>query len=72
MSEAITEGTACRANIGPKERRKRMTFGVVAFVASLLVLAALVATGQSRWLRVLLVLPFTMAGLGYFQARDKT
>lgn len=72
MSETITEGTACLANIGPKERRKRMTFGVIAFGASLLMLAALVATGQSRWLRVLLVLPFTMAGLGYFQARDKT
>lgn len=72
MSSPVAEGEICVINIGPRERRKRMIFGIVAFAVSLAILAALVATGLSRWWRLALFLPFAASGAGYFQARDKT
>jgi hypothetical protein len=66
------EGDVCIANIGPRERRKRMTFGVIAFGVGVVACVALVATGVSRWWRLGLFLPLWAAGLGVFQAREKT
>lgn len=62
----------CIANIGPGERRKRLRFGIVAFGVSVAIGALLVATGVRAVWRLSLVLPLFVAGLGYFQARDKT
>lgn len=62
----------CIINIGPRERRKRLRFGVISLMVGLGILAALVATGADMRLRLLLFLPFAAAGAGYFQARDKT
>ena len=63
---------ACIINIGPRERRKRMRFGVISLVAGLALFAAMIFTGASAWWRLALFLPFASAGAGYFQARDKT
>lgn len=60
------------ANIGPRERRKRLRFGVVAFGVSVAIGALLVATDVPRVWRLALFPPLFVAGLGYFQARDKT
>jgi fatty acid desaturase len=62
----------CIANISPRERRKRLTSGVILFVVSLVVLLALVATGVDRWWRLPLFLLFWGAAVGFFQWRDKT
>ena len=63
---------ACMANIGPRERRKRRNAGIIFFAVALVILAALLAGGAARPWRLLLFLPFWVAALGYFQAREKT
>jgi hypothetical protein len=65
-------GEICIANISLEERRKRLAGGVIAFVISLAVLAALMATGTSRWWRLALFPLFWGATVGFFQWRDKT
>jgi fatty acid desaturase len=60
------------ANIGPRERKRRSRFGLVAFGIGVAAAAALIASGASpRW-RLALFMPLFAAALGYFQARAKT
>ncbi len=65
-------GDTCVPNISPSERRRRLAGGAITFVISLAVLAALAATGASRWWRLALLPLFWGATLGFFQWRDKT
>ena len=65
-------GEVCIANISPKERQKRMRFGVIQFMVSLVVLAALVMFDVNPLWRLTLYLMFSAAAAGYFQAKDKT
>jgi len=65
-------GEVCIPNISTAERRKRLTFGVITFVISLVILAVLVASGASRWWRLPLFLLFIGAATGFFQWREKT
>ena len=65
-------GEECIPNISPHERRKRLAGGVIMFVISLAVLAALIATGADRWWRLALLPLFGGAASGFFQWRDKT
>ena len=65
-------GEECIPNISPRERRKRLAGGVIMFVISLAVLAALMATGADRWWRLALLPLFGGAASGFFQWRDKT
>ena len=60
------------ANIGPQERRKRLTGGVVLLGASLIAAAMLIHADVARGWRMLLVLPLWAAALGFFQARERT
>jgi len=60
------------ANIGPRERRRRLIAGVAALVAAGSGLAALIALGVPRVWRVALVLPFWFGALGLAQARGRT
>lgn len=60
------------ANIGPRERRKRYTFGGLALLVSIGAGAALIAGGAPLLWRLALFLPLFLAALGYFQGRDKT
>ena len=64
--------TVCIANIGPRERRKRMVVGAVAGALGLLGAAALVALGAPRWVRLVLFAPFVVGAAGVFQARAQT
>jgi hypothetical protein len=66
------EETACIANIGPRERRKRMGFGVVFWLISAALAAYLFASGASRWWRLILFLPLAFGAAGFFQARAST
>ena len=68
-SESDDTGTA---NIGPHERRKRLTFGVVLLGASLVPAAMLIHADVARGWRMLLVIPLWAAALGFLQARERT
>jgi hypothetical protein len=62
----------CFVNIGPRERKKRMTFGVLLLGAALVGSALALTVDLSRPYRLLLLLPFWAGALGVFQARAKT
>lgn len=64
--------TVCIANIGPKQRRRRLHGGLISLAIGLILAIVLLATGVSRPAR-LLVLPFFYGfAAGYFQYREKT
>lgn len=62
----------CRPNINSAERLKRLTFGIVTFIAALLLLGVSMALGVSRWWRLILLPVFMGAATGFFQWNDKT
>ena len=66
---AATSSEYCVANIGPAERRKRLTVAVVALGVCSLASVLLIADGVPRWWRLGLFLPWWTAALGIFQAR---
>jgi hypothetical protein len=60
------------ANIGASERRKRLTFGIVASGVGVVIAVLLVVVHAPLVWRLPLFLPFYVGALGIFQARDKT
>jgi hypothetical protein len=62
----------CIANISPKERRKRLQFGVIQFAISLVTLAAMLLLGVDKVWRLPLFFMFAAAAAGFFQWWDKT
>ena len=60
------------ANIGPRERRKRLGAGIVAVVVGVASSGFLVYFGARPVWSLLLFFPFFIGALGYFQSRDKT
>ncbi|MEJ2665597.1 MAG: hypothetical protein P8Z81_00590 [Deinococcales bacterium] len=75
LPDTGTPGTgapACLPNISLRERRRRLTFGVVMLILGVVALIALVLTGVGRWWRLPLALLFYPAAVGYFQWRDHT
>ena len=61
-----------RANIGTRERRKRLVFGIAVLIAALIIYGLLVYIHASLVWRLPLFLLFYAGALGYFQSRDKT
>jgi hypothetical protein len=59
-------------NIGPREIRKRRLMGIVALTVGVALAFALIVFEAPRLLRLLVFFPIWMAGLGLFQAREKT
>jgi hypothetical protein len=72
IPEISKGGEVCIPNISTAERRKRLASGVVIFLVSLVILAAFMAFGLSRWWRLVLLPLFMGASSGFFQWRDKT
>lgn len=68
----MAEQIVCVDNIGPREVKKRLHFGVIAAVVTVVVAAALIALGADRLWRGLLFLPAWMSALGFLQARQRT
>jgi hypothetical protein len=58
-------------NISGPERTKRWVVGTVGLAAGIALAAALVTFQAPWWSRVLLFVPFWIAGLGFFQARER-
>jgi len=59
-------------NIGPRERRRRLRFGVVLAAVGLAGAAALLALGAPRPFRALLFAPFWASAVGFCQYLEKT
>jgi hypothetical protein len=72
MSEQTVSNEVCFVNIGPKERQKRMTIGIISIVIGVAIAAAMILLGADRWWRLTLFLLFYAGASGIFQARDKT
>lgn len=60
------------ANIGSHERRKRLTWGVVASGVGVSIAILLAMVHAPLIWRLPLFILFTVGALGIFQARDKT
>ena len=60
------------ANIGRHERRRRLLGGVAGLVLGAALSVVVVSVSAPFWWRLGVVAPFLLAGLGYFQAREKT
>jgi len=71
VSDTSGESVVCE-NIGPRERAKRMRFGVAAGVVAAGLGVVLVATNAPRITRLTVFVPLVIAGLGVFQARERT
>ena len=56
-------------NIGPAEIRRRLWFGVLAAVVTVVLGVVLVATGSPAWTRLLLFFAAAGAAVGFLQAR---
>lgn len=63
---------ACVANIGPRQRRQRFAFGLIALAAGAMILAGLLVADAPRATRLVAALPFWVAMLGFLQHREKT
>jgi hypothetical protein len=62
----------CIPNIGPAERKKRVSFGTIAIVIGAALAAYLVLGGAPRPWRLAVLLPFWGGAVGLFQAFEKT
>ncbi len=60
------------SNIGPRQRRRRLAYGLVALVTGLALALALVTNDAPQWWRLALWVPFTAAAIGILQAYHKT
>ena len=68
VAKNISEAT----NIGPREQTKRRLMGIVALVCGVCLAFLMVVLEAPRWSRALVFLPLWLAGLGMFQARERT
>ena len=59
-------------NIGPNERRKRMSAGIAGLTVGVLLAVVLIFLHAPPYWRALLFFPFLFGALGVFQSRDKT
>jgi hypothetical protein len=59
-------------NLGPREIRKRRLMGIVALTVGVALAFVLVVFQLPRLSRLVIFLPIWVAGLGLFQAREKT
>lgn len=60
------------ANIAERGARRRALGGAVWLVVGVVAAALLLTMHASRFYRIALVVPFTLAALGWLQAREKT
>lgn len=68
----VTAEQVCLANIGARGRRLRRNVGLVAAAVGLLAAVLLELANVAAIVRLGLLVPFWVAGIGLFQAHDKT
>lgn len=54
-------------NIGPSERAKRRMSGIVGLIITIVVLIILIALGTSKYWRIIIFIPVTIAAAGFLQ-----
>jgi hypothetical protein len=64
--------TVCIPNIGPKERKKRMTSGLITLTAGLIIAVFLLLGDSPWWMRLVVFMPLWGGMIGVFQSREKT
>lgn len=64
--------TTEETNIGPREQTKRRLLGIVALACGVGLAFLMVVLEAPRWSRALVFFPVWLAGLGMFQARERT
>jgi hypothetical protein len=69
---AVATPIPCTPNIGPRERRKRMTFGASLIAVGLGAAASLLYSRSTWYWLALVFLPLWAGGLGVFQATGQT
>jgi hypothetical protein len=72
MQFFVTGSTENIANIGEKERRKRLALGIAALIVGVGAAVLLIPSDLSVWWRLALFAPFFIGFLGYFQEMEKT
>ena len=72
MTVAARRERICLPNIGAQGRRRRLLGGALWGTAGAAAALVLSLSHSPRWAASLLVIPFTLAALGYFQARERT
>jgi hypothetical protein len=70
--QAPAANAYCVDNIGPRGRQARMRFGWLAFGFGAALAVALLLAGADWWLRLVVFLPFAVAGVNWRQALEKT
>ncbi|HEY1952279.1 MAG TPA: hypothetical protein VGG76_05690 [Gemmatimonadaceae bacterium] len=60
------------ANIGPRERHKRLVFGISTLGVGVAIAVLLILVRAPLLWRAPLFLPFFVGAVGVFQSRDKT
>lgn len=68
----VSAAPACVPNIGARGRRRRALGGLVWLVLGLAAVVVLHLRHSGSLAYLPLVIPFTLAALGWFQAREKT
>ncbi len=63
---------ACIPNISPKERRKRMRYGIIQLAITFSILAIMLTFGADKLWRLPLFALFSAGAVSIFQALDKT
>jgi len=69
---SAASGQACRPNIGPRERRRRMVLAVVAAAMAVATAVFMLSSGTPRPWRLIVFVPAWMAALCYLEARSHT
>ena len=59
-------------NLGPREQRKRRLMGIASLAIGVGLAFVLVVLGAPRLSRLVIFFPIWLAGLGLFQARERT
>jgi hypothetical protein len=62
----------CIPNIGPRERRRRLTVGIAMFVIVVVVAVGLVLADAPRAWRLFVLFPAWVGSIGVFQVKEKT
>ena len=68
----MTNGSACLANIGPNERRRRVLVGVAAAAIVVAMALLFITFDTPRPWRLLVALPAWLTALDLFQVRSQT
>jgi hypothetical protein len=71
MTDPIPSGATCIPNIGAPGRRRRQRSALVWMIVALVAGVVLLRHAPAGWF-LLLFVPFTLAALGWFQARERT